>query len=87
MRPLRTRRVRRLDRPPTHPRLFAAAPWSTGYGIACGLDPHHLIGIDLDTKAGTDSSTTLRELALRHLFTIPDTVVVVSPRAAAGTCG
>ncbi|MFD8419119.1 bifunctional DNA primase/polymerase [Streptomyces sp. NPDC059466] len=59
--------------------LFAAAPWSTGYGIACGLDPHHLIGIDLDTKAGTDSSTALRELALRHLFTIPDTVVVVTP--------
>ncbi|MEU1532194.1 bifunctional DNA primase/polymerase [Streptomyces fagopyri] len=59
--------------------LFAAAPWSTGYGIACGLAPHHLIGIDLDTKAGTDSSTALRELALRHLFTIPDTVVIVTP--------
>lgn len=59
--------------------LFAAAPWSTGYGIACGLEPHHLIGIDLDTKSGTDSSTALRELALRHLFTIPDTVVVVTP--------
>ncbi|MER6438201.1 MULTISPECIES: bifunctional DNA primase/polymerase [unclassified Streptomyces] len=59
--------------------LFAAAPWSTGYGIACGLAPHHLIGIDLDTKAGTDSSTALRALALRHLFTIPDTVVVVTP--------
>ncbi|WP_406378183.1 bifunctional DNA primase/polymerase [Streptomyces sp. NBC_00197] len=59
--------------------LFAAAPWATGYGIACGLDPHHLIGIDLDTKSGTDSSTTLRELALRHLFTIPETVVVLTP--------
>lgn len=59
--------------------LFAAAPWATGYGIACGLDPHHLIGIDLDTKSGTDSSTALRELALRHLFTIPETVVVLTP--------
>ncbi|AJE84155.1 hypothetical protein SLNWT_3779 [Streptomyces albus] len=59
--------------------LFAAAPWATGYGIACGLPPHHLIGIDLDTKSGTDSSAALRELALRHLFTIPDTVVVVTP--------
>lgn len=59
--------------------LFAAAPWATGYGIACGHRPHHLIGIDLDTKAGTDSSTALRELALRHLFTIPDTVVVLTP--------
>ncbi len=25
--------------------LFAAAPWTTGYGIACGLPPHHLIGV------------------------------------------
>ncbi|MFJ8805226.1 bifunctional DNA primase/polymerase [Streptomyces sp. NPDC102490] len=62
--------------------LFAAAPWATGYGIACGLPPHHLIGIDLDTKpddAQADSSTALRELALRHLFTIPPTVVVLTP--------
>ncbi|MGW0706468.1 bifunctional DNA primase/polymerase [Streptomyces sp. NPDC002643] len=59
--------------------LFAAAPWATGYGIACGRHPHHLIGVDLDTKSGTDSSTALRELALRHLFTIPDTVVVLTP--------
>lgn len=59
--------------------LFAAAPWATGYGIACGLPPHHLIGIDLDTKSGTDASAALRELALRHLFTIPDTVVVITP--------
>jgi hypothetical protein len=59
--------------------LFAAAPWATGYGIACGLPPHHLIGVDLDTKTGTDSSAALRELALRHLFTIPATVVVLTP--------
>ncbi|GGX79242.1 bifunctional DNA primase/polymerase [Streptomyces fructofermentans] len=59
--------------------LFAAAPWATGYGIACGLEPHRLIGIDLDTKSGTDSSAALRELALRHLFTIPETVVVLTP--------
>ncbi|AQS68758.1 bifunctional DNA primase/polymerase [Streptomyces pactum] len=59
--------------------LFAAAPWATGYGIACGLPPHHLIGVDLDTKPEADSSAALRELALRHLFTIPPTVVVLTP--------
>ncbi|WP_037674748.1 bifunctional DNA primase/polymerase [Streptomyces griseus] len=59
--------------------LFAMAPWATGYGIACGLAPHHLIGVDLDTKTGTDSTAALRELALRHLFTIPATVVVLTP--------
>ncbi len=59
--------------------LFAAAPWATGYGIACGLPPHHLIGVDLDTKPDTDSTAALRELALRHLFTVPETVVVLTP--------
>ncbi|MFI8927297.1 bifunctional DNA primase/polymerase [Streptomyces sp. NPDC053474] len=59
--------------------LFAAAPWASGYGIACGLPPYHLIGIDLDTKSGADAPAALRELALRHLFTIPETVVVTTP--------
>ncbi|MEI5098977.1 bifunctional DNA primase/polymerase [Streptomyces sp. PmtG] len=59
--------------------LFAAAPWASGYGIACGLPPYRLIGIDLDTKSGTDAPAALRELALRHLFTIPETVVVTTP--------
>ncbi|MFC8368896.1 bifunctional DNA primase/polymerase [Streptomyces sp. NPDC057239] len=59
--------------------LFAAAPRATGYGIACGLPPHHLIGVDLDTKTGTDSFAALRELARRHLFTIPATVIVLTP--------
>ncbi|MGW4033670.1 bifunctional DNA primase/polymerase [Streptomyces sp. NPDC004838] len=66
--------------------LFAAAPWATGYGIACGRPPHHLIGIDLDTtgvggSAGSvaDSLSALRHLALRHLFTIPETVTVLTP--------
>ncbi|MET9530186.1 bifunctional DNA primase/polymerase [Streptomyces sp. NPDC006649] len=59
--------------------LFAAAPWATGYGIACGRPPHHLIGIDLDTKAETDSTAALQRLALKHLFTIPETVTVLTP--------
>ncbi|MDQ0991798.1 bifunctional DNA primase/polymerase [Streptomyces sp. V3I7] len=59
--------------------LFAAAPWATGYGIACGLPPHHLIGIDLDTKSGTDALAALRALSSRHRFAIPPTVVVLTP--------
>ncbi|MEV8565675.1 bifunctional DNA primase/polymerase [Streptomyces sp. NPDC051322] len=65
--------------PATVRALFAAAPWATGYGIACGRSPHHLIGIDLDTKAETDSAAALQRLALKHLFTIPETVVVLTP--------
>ncbi|GBQ01015.1 DNA primase [Streptomyces spongiicola] len=63
--------------------LFSAAPWATGYGIACGHPPHHLIGIDLDTGTATagptDSAAALRQLALRHLFTVPETVTVITP--------
>ncbi|MFE1957531.1 bifunctional DNA primase/polymerase [Streptomyces sp. NPDC059479] len=118
--------------------LFAAAPWATGYGIACGRPPHQLIGIDLDVTAGTgpgsvsgrtgraprperaprpafdppwdltaapisdptanplsdptpgrtpgptlspppDSMAALQQLALQHLFTLPETVVVLTP--------
>ncbi|WP_405615571.1 bifunctional DNA primase/polymerase [Streptomyces sp. NBC_01508] len=87
--------------------LFAAAPWATGYGIACGRAPHQLIGIDLDvtpttagatgsaTEAGAtgvstaaastatdptpDSVVALQQLAFQHLFTLPETVVVLTP--------
>lgn len=46
--------------------LFAAAPWATGYGIACGRAPHHLIGVDLDIDATgrNDSVVALQQLAL-----------------------
>ncbi|MFJ9408903.1 bifunctional DNA primase/polymerase [Streptomyces sp. NPDC101393] len=60
-------------------RLFAAAPWATGYGIACGLPPHHLIGIDLDVKNGADALTALRLLAGQHRFPLPPTVTVLTP--------
>ncbi|WP_329411565.1 bifunctional DNA primase/polymerase [Streptomyces sp. NBC_00704] len=59
--------------------LFAAAPWATGYGIACGLPPHHLVGVDLDIKSDTDSAAALRALAQRHRFTIPPTIIVLTP--------
>ncbi|OON79196.1 bifunctional DNA primase/polymerase [Streptomyces tsukubensis] len=66
--------------PGTIRRLFASAPWATGYGIACGVSPHYLIGLDLDTKPGTpDTGAALRTLALRGGFTVPETVVVLTP--------
>ncbi|MEU5210449.1 bifunctional DNA primase/polymerase [Streptomyces sp. NPDC020742] len=60
-------------------RMFAAAPWATGYGIACGRPPHHLIGVDLDTKNGADGLTALHFLAQQHGFPIPPTVTVHTP--------
>ncbi|MGW7572898.1 bifunctional DNA primase/polymerase [Streptomyces sp. NPDC054765] len=65
--------------PLTIRRMFATAPWATGYGLACGLPPHHLIGIDLDTKNGADGLTALRFLAEQHGFPIPPTVTVRTP--------
>ncbi|MGW2403529.1 bifunctional DNA primase/polymerase [Streptomyces sp. NPDC001739] len=60
-------------------RMFAAAPWATGYGIACGLPPHHLIGLDLDTKNGADGLTALLFLAEAHDFPVPPTIMVRTP--------
>ncbi|MFI7102867.1 bifunctional DNA primase/polymerase [Streptomyces sp. NPDC050161] len=60
-------------------RLFAAAPWATAYGIACGLPPHHLIGVDLDTKHGADGRTALQLIAAQHHFGLPPTVTVRTP--------
>lgn len=59
--------------------LFAAAPHATGYGIACGRAPHHLIGLDLDRKNGVDGVWELRKLAARHGIAVPRTVVIKTP--------
>ncbi|MET9650496.1 bifunctional DNA primase/polymerase [Streptomyces sp. NPDC006460] len=59
--------------------LFAAAPWATGYGIACGRPPHHLIGVDLDVRSPSDDAVELRHMALGHLFGLPPTVTVLTP--------
>lgn len=59
--------------------LFAAAPWATGYGIACGRPPCHLVGIDLDVKQDQDGIAALSALAERHDFTLPATVTVLTP--------
>ncbi|WP_078905689.1 bifunctional DNA primase/polymerase [Streptomyces varsoviensis] len=59
--------------------LFAAAPWATGYGIACGTPPRHLIGVDLDIKGRTDGTAALRRLARAHGFAVPLTVTVLTP--------
>ncbi|MGI5350185.1 bifunctional DNA primase/polymerase [Streptomyces sp. CA-250714] len=59
--------------------LFAAAPWATGYGIACGRPPLHLVGLDLDVKHGTDPLRALHRLAAAHGFTVPATTTVLTP--------
>ncbi|WP_370413872.1 bifunctional DNA primase/polymerase [Streptomyces fradiae] len=60
--------------------LFAAAPWATGYGIACGRPPHRLIGVDLDVReGGPDGVAALDALARRHEFAVPPTVTVLTP--------
>lgn len=59
--------------------LFAVAPWATGYGIACGLAPYHLMGVDLDVKHGYDGVTALRGLAETQGFAVPRTVTVLTP--------
>ncbi|MEO3850897.1 bifunctional DNA primase/polymerase [Streptomyces sp. B8F3] len=59
--------------------LFAAAPWATGYGIACGRPPHHLIGLDLDVKPGTDALGLFESLLAAHGIVLPPTVVILTP--------
>lgn len=59
--------------------LFEAAPWATGYGVACGVAPHHLVGLDLDRKNGDDGVAELEQLAARLDFEIPATFTVVTP--------
>nr|WP_052390805.1 bifunctional DNA primase/polymerase [Streptomyces sp. NRRL B-24484] len=59
--------------------MFRAAPWATGYGIACGRAPHHLIGLDLDRKNGLDGVAELARLAAEHGFTVPATATVSTP--------
>ncbi|MFF3071018.1 bifunctional DNA primase/polymerase [Kitasatospora sp. NPDC057936] len=58
--------------------LFAAAPWAAGYGIACGRPPHHLFGLDLDRKNGTDGVANIHALADRHGFTLPTTATIAT---------
>lgn len=59
--------------------LFAAAPWATGYGVACGIAPHYLIGLDLDRKNGDDGVAEFEVLAARLGFQVPVTFTVVTP--------
>ncbi|MFE0460491.1 bifunctional DNA primase/polymerase [Kitasatospora sp. NPDC058965] len=65
--------------PTTLQALFEAAPWATAYGIACGQEPHHLVGIDLDVKHGQDGPANFRALAEQHGFEIPPTTTVATP--------
>lgn len=59
--------------------LFDAAPYATGYGIACGRGDDPLLGVDLDRKNGVDGVATLAALAEQHGFTVPDTTVINTP--------
>ncbi|MFD5326088.1 bifunctional DNA primase/polymerase [Streptomyces sp. NPDC127092] len=60
--------------------LFAAAPWATGYGIACGRPPYRLIGVDLDVReGGPDGVAAFEALARRHGFAVPPTITVLTP--------
>ncbi|MBB1251758.1 bifunctional DNA primase/polymerase [Streptomyces sp. OF3] len=60
--------------------LFDAAPYATGYGIACGRGTDPLLGVDLDRKhEGVDGVASLASLAEQHGFTVPDTTVVATP--------
>lgn len=59
--------------------LFAAAPWATGYGVACGRPPHHLIGLDLDRKGAVDGVRELTLLAAARDFRVPATRTVLTP--------
>ncbi|MEU6441331.1 bifunctional DNA primase/polymerase [Streptomyces sp. NPDC047046] len=63
--------------------LFARAPRASGYGIACGAAPHHLLGLDLDTKHGADPLRALALLGARHGFVLPATVRVATPSGGA----
>ncbi|NEA39744.1 bifunctional DNA primase/polymerase, partial [Streptomyces sp. SID11385] len=63
--------------------LFARAPQASGYGIACGAAPHHLLGLDLDTKHGADPVRALALLGARHGFVLPATVRVATPSGGA----
>ncbi|SHK55622.1 bifunctional DNA primase/polymerase [Actinacidiphila paucisporea] len=64
--------------PDTVRRLFAAAPWAAGYGIACGREPLFLFGLDLDHKSGVDGIANFHALATRHAFAVPATATVVT---------
>jgi hypothetical protein len=59
--------------------LFDAAPYATGYGIACGRGNEPLLGVDLDRKNGVDGVATLAALADQHGFTVPHTTVIGTP--------
>ncbi|ARZ71197.1 hypothetical protein SMD11_5618 [Streptomyces albireticuli] len=65
--------------PGTIRELFAAAPWATGYGIACGRPPHHLVGLDLDVKHDQDGPAALQHLADTHGFQLPPAPTVLTP--------
>lgn len=50
-----------------------------GYAVACGREPHRILGVDLDVKNGHDGSARLAEVAETIGFEMPDTIRVKTP--------
>lgn len=51
-----------------------------GYAIACGMPPHHVLGLDLDRKNGHDGVALIEQIAETVGFTLPPTIEVATPK-------
>src|SRR5579872_3597250 len=51
----------------------------TGYAIACGVEPHNILGLDLDRKDGLDGVERLADVAEVVGFELPPTIEVATP--------
>ncbi|MBR7832489.1 bifunctional DNA primase/polymerase [Actinospica durhamensis] len=50
-----------------------------GYAVACGRDPHRVLGLDLDRKNGLDGCARITEIAETIGFELPETIRVKTP--------
>lgn len=59
--------------------MAQASRYFNGYAIGCGQPPHHVLGLDLDTKNGQDGIALLSAFSDMHGFEVPDTITVDTP--------